>query len=454
MPGLAGRVERVRLARARFADHDLDVGAGGGEPPHHRLLLGRQGPASQRALQLSRLRDGDLVELAIECEVDGSLLGQQQALGGVAAFASIGGYEPAISAPDDVDDGEVAAGGAEGDEQVSVVLEDRVGSPFEVGDRRAGRQASRHLLQHVAAGECRRRLGEPLVDDQLLPQRPDVWLAPAGATEQPFVPAGTDAGCRGTAGPRVAEFSFGRMPALGLARGERRGLRRGRRYFAPVGHVGDDGCAAAGEGLDQLPVDAPDVGMAVDDRLPGDAEPAGELLAEVGLVEDAGSLGVREQLPRVERAPDPVVAGAGEVGDQHVGVQQRIVRPRGAVPERRRDESVHLDGLGPARTAAGEPGGTLHVTHRGVHGGVVRGNHLLGRRLVAQSPQQRHRFRRPEGVVEAGHLPRRVRGQPLPRVGMSGVEHRPQLLGGDLARQAERLALSPSHRPGSSPRAR
>jgi hypothetical protein len=51
-----------------------------------------------------------------------------------------------------------------------------------------------------------------------------------------------------------------------------------------------------GERLDQLPVDPVDVGMAVDDRLPGDPDPAGQLVTKVCLVEHPGGLRVREQL--------------------------------------------------------------------------------------------------------------------------------------------------------------
>jgi hypothetical protein len=51
-----------------------------------------------------------------------------------------------------------------------------------------------------------------------------------------------------------------------------------------------------GERLDQLPVDPVDVGMAVDDRLPGDPKPAGQLMPQLRLVEHPGGLRVREQL--------------------------------------------------------------------------------------------------------------------------------------------------------------
>jgi hypothetical protein len=84
--------------------------------------------------------------------------------------------------------------------------------------------------------------------------------------------------------------------------------------------VGDDRGTASGERLDQLPVDPVDVRDPVDHRLPRDAESPGQLVPQVSLVEHPGGLRVREQLPRVQRPPHAVVAGAGEVGDQHVGM--------------------------------------------------------------------------------------------------------------------------------------
>jgi hypothetical protein len=166
------------------------------------------------------------------------------------------------------------------------------------------------------------------------------------------------------------------VAGLGLPGRERGRLGGGSRALAPRGQQLDDGGTPPGERLDQLPVDPVDVRDAVDHRLPRDPEPAGQLVSQLRLVEDPGGLGVREQLPRVERAPDAVVDGAGEVGDQHVGVQQRIVRPRGAMAERRRDEPVHLDRLGPARPAAGEPGRPLQIPDRRIDRGVMRRDHL------------------------------------------------------------------------------
>ena len=108
------------------------------------------------------------------------------------------------------------------------------------------------------------------------------------------------------------------------------------------------------------------------------------------------------------------------------------------MPERRRDEPLYPDGFRPARTAAGEPSRPLQIPDGRVHRGIVRRHHLLGDVAVAEGPQERHRLRGPEGVVEPGHLPRRMLSEPLTRGGMAGVEHGPQLLAGHLTGQAER----------------
>jgi hypothetical protein len=42
-------------------------------------------------------------------------------------------------------------------------------------------------------------------------------------------------------------------------------------------------------------------------------------------------------------------------------------------------------------------------------------------------------------VIEPWHLPRRMRWPAAAGVGVAGVEHRPQLFGGDLTRQPERV---------------
>ena len=77
------------------------------------------------------------------------------------------------------------------------------------------------------------------------------------------------------------------------------------------------------ERADQRIGDAGEVGDALGDGVPGDTEAAGQLVAELGLVEVAGGLGVPIQPGCVQRSPAAVV-GLDGVGDQHVRVQQRI----------------------------------------------------------------------------------------------------------------------------------
>ena len=175
-----------------------------------------------------------------------------------------------------------------------------------------------------------------------------------------------------------------------------------------------------------------DVGVTVADLLPSNTQPGRELVAQLGLVEDAGGLGMRVQLPRVQRPPHPVILRSGEIRDQDMGVQQRIIRPRGAVPERCRHEPVNLDRLRTARPATRVAGRTLQVADRGVHGGVV-GSHHFGRGgPVTEGPQQRHRLRGPERVIEPRDRPCRMPGEPLAGRRVAGVEDGTQLRAGNF----------------------
>jgi hypothetical protein len=198
----------------------------------------------------------------------GAVFGEQQPAGGVAPFVVVGRHDAPVATADDVDGGELPAGRTEGDEQVGVVGEDRVGGLLDPDDRCTGRQAAGELLQHLTATERRRRLGQPFVDDQVVPELGEVGPPPAGAAEQLVVPTRRDSGRGGTASPRLAQLCLGRMPGLGLPGRQRGGLGGGSRRLAPRGHVVDDGGPALGERVDQLPVDPVDVRDAVDDRLP------------------------------------------------------------------------------------------------------------------------------------------------------------------------------------------
>jgi hypothetical protein len=109
---------------------------------------------------------------------DGALLGQQQPPGRVAAFVDLGRHDPPIGPADHVHAGQLPPVGAEGHEQVAVVGEERVRSLLEVVDRSAGRKLAGQLLQHLAAAEGRRRLGQLLLDDQAVPQPGELGLLP------------------------------------------------------------------------------------------------------------------------------------------------------------------------------------------------------------------------------------------------------------------------------------
>jgi hypothetical protein len=198
----------------------------------------------------------------------------------------------------------------------------------------------------------------------------------------------------------------------------------------------DDVGAAARERLDQRPRDALEVGVAVGDRTEGDVEAAAEFGTELGLVEVAGGLGVQVQMPGIQRPPAAVIGRVGEVGDQHVGVQQRIIRPGGPVPEPGGHEPVRRHLLVAALAAAGVGGVPFQVVQSRDHGGVVGLTDLPGDVRIGQRPQQRHRLRGPEGQIEPGHGAG-VTHQRLPVGRVRAGQHRAQRLGGHQPVQTE-----------------
>lgn len=87
------------------------------------------------------------------------------------------------------------------------------------------------------------------------------------------------------------------------------------------------------------------VGVAVDHRPPLHPQPAGQLVPQLGLVEQPGGLCMPVQPTRIQGAPLAVVDRFHTIGHQHVGVQQWVVGPRGAVPERRSNDTCDFDGF-------------------------------------------------------------------------------------------------------------
>src|SRR5439155_11934424 len=120
--------------------------------------------------------------------------------------------------------------------------------------------------------------------------------------------------------------------ALGPAGVEGGHLRGPGRVLAPLVEALLDLGPALREQPQHLGGDPSYIGDAVADRSPLQAEVAGEGVAEMGLVEVTGGLGLDIQGAAVERRPASVWP-EGEIGHQDVGVQVGIAGPTGAVAE-------------------------------------------------------------------------------------------------------------------------
>ena len=141
------------------------------------------------------------------------------------------------------------------------------------------------------------------------------------------------------------------------------------------------------------------------DRLrPLQPKPPGELVPQLGLVEVAGGepVGAQDRLA-VERPP-LAIRRAGHVGDDHVRVQMRVLRARGAMPERRRHEPLAVLAHRAAVAAAHDAGLALEIAERRLPGRLVRLTDLAPRRLVVgERVQQADALRAREHEVVPGH---------------------------------------------------
>ena len=196
---------------------------------------------------------------------------------------------------------------------------------------------------------------------------------------------------------------------LRLAGGERAHPGGVEAVEAPLAHVLDKGFPSRGELSDHCPRDGGELCHAFLGLGPGEAEPVGELVSELSLVEVAGREPVRLQdRPAVERQPLPV-SGPGHVGDNNVGVQVRVLRSARAVAERGRDKPNTGLALGTALAAPHEARLVLQVgerrTPRLFVGVADRPPHPL---VLAQRVQHTDALRTREHQIEARH-----RRQPL-----------------------------------------
>ena len=154
------------------------------------------------------------------------------------------------------------------------------------------------------------------------------------------------------------------------------------------------------------------------------------------LVEVTSGLVVGVVEPPVEGAP-LAVGGLGEVGDEHVGVDVRVAGAAGAVPEHRRHESVDGLGLQPAVALPGRGGVRFEVPERGGDGPVVGVANDLRHLGGAEGEQQRDRLRRSPAQVEPAHLAVRERPELLAATGVEAAPHGHQIVGADLAVEAQ-----------------
>ena len=145
-----------------------------------------------------------------------------------------------------------------------------------------------------------------------------------------------------------------------------------------------------------------DVGDAVVDRLPLDAEPPGQLVAQVGLVDVAGGLRVLVDRRVVEPRP-AAVRPLGRVGDRGRGCGAGGRRRARSGGRRRRRGSRCRGRTRGRRCRAGSsrPGAPCSRGRRRRRRGGPPST-SAGDRMAAERPGQRDRLRRREGEIEAG----------------------------------------------------
>ena len=186
-------------------------------------------------------------------------------------------------------------------------------------------------------------------------------------------------------------------------------------------------------------IEALDLGDPVSDLAPAHAEPAGQLVAQVGLEQVAGGLRVLVDRGVVEPGP-AAIRPLGRVGDQDVGVELRIAGTGGAVLEGGGEEAVAADELGATVTAPRPARLPLHVVEGTGQRLALSFADLAGDLGAAERPKQRDGLRRREGEIEAGDRAATTdvtQAERRPGRGVVAGQHRRQLIGIDLALEAE-----------------
>jgi hypothetical protein len=268
------------------------------------------------------------------------------------------------------------------------------------------------LLVRLSPGheELGLREGAPLLGQPLVPEQPlgepkqlrRCELAVRSAAEE-RLELGVPEPVLGRARPpflaQADEVDF----LLALARLERRHAAGVEAGCSVLGEVLEHLAASAGEGAKRLLRDTGDLGHALHRRRPLDAERAGEFGAEVGLVEVAGGEAVgREDGLAVERPPLPVARALGHVGDEHVRVQVRVLRTRGAMLVRGHDEAGGALADDAVSAPASDAGLRLEVGEGRLPGVRVGLHDRQPGLFVAEGVEEADALGRAEDEVEAG----------------------------------------------------
>jgi hypothetical protein len=142
------------------------------------------------------------------------------------------------------------------------------------------------------------------------------------------------------------------------------------------------------------------------------------------------------QVATIQRGP-ATIRPLHPVRHDHVGVQQRVARPRRAVVEPDRDQLATSDMVVPAMAAAGADV-RLEIAER-LLGRLLVGVQHTGDLGVAQAVQQRHALGRAEHHIEGRHAPVTVgAAEQGAGVGVAAMEHVYERLGGGGAVLAKR----------------
>jgi hypothetical protein len=261
-PGFPSGVEREGLARSGRRADDLDGVTVTGERADHLGLL---------ALELATLESsGDEV---VSCQPATRTTALTR-----APFEVALGFE---DRPRRV--GAVPVGALDRDR----VGEEPVGGAVDLRAARAVAVGGGDRLDDVAPIERGGMLGERVELHRARGRRPpgsSEHLGEGGAIEAELV---------GASAPAVALLTEGDVVVLALARGQGGGRRGGSGVLPALAHEPFDLLAALGELAQDLARDAFDLCGALGDLAPAELQPVGELVAQGGLVDEPGGLGVR-----------------------------------------------------------------------------------------------------------------------------------------------------------------